>query len=40
MGKRHHSTIKYGVDTILEEMKTNESLKATIDVITKKINPN
>ena len=40
MGKRHHSTIKYGVDTILEEMKTNESLKATIDVIMKKINPN
>lgn len=40
MGKRHHSTIKYGVDTILEEIKTNESLKATIDVIMKKINPN
>ena len=40
MGKRHHSTIKYGVDTIVEEMKTNESLKATIDVIMKKINPN
>lgn len=39
MGKRDHSTIKYGVDKIAKDMKSNESLKNTIDIITKKINP-
>lgn len=39
MGKRDHSTIKYGVDKISKDMKNNETLKNTIDIITKKINP-
>ena len=39
MGKRDHSTIKYGVDKIAKDMNSNESLKNTVDIITKKINP-
>lgn len=39
MGKRDHSTIKYGVDKISKDMKNDESLKNTIDIIMKKINP-
>ncbi len=39
MGKRDHSTIKYGVDKIAEDIKSSESLKNTIDIIMKKINP-
>lgn len=39
MGKRDHSTIKYGVDKISKDIKNNDSLKNTIDIITKKINP-
>ena len=39
MGKRDHSTIKYGVDKIAKDMNSNESLKNTVDIITKKITP-
>lgn len=39
MGKRDHSTVKHGVDKITKDMKTNESLKNTISIIMKKINP-
>lgn len=39
MGKRDHSTIKYGVDKIAKDIKTNETLKSNIDSILKKINP-
>lgn len=39
MGKRDHSTVKYGVDKISKEMKSDTNLANTIDVIMKKINP-
>lgn len=39
MGKRDHSTVKYGVDKISKELKSDTSLANTIDVIMKKINP-
>ena len=39
MGKRDHSTIKYGADKISKDISKNESLKNTIEVIMKKINP-
>ena len=39
MGKRDHSTVKYGVDKISKDIKKNDSLKNTIDIIMKKINP-
>ena len=39
MGKRDHSTVKHGVVKITEDLKTNESLQNTIEVIKKKINP-
>lgn len=39
MGKRDHSTVKYGVDKISKDLKKNDLLKNTIDIIMKKINP-
>ena len=39
MGKRDHSTVKHGVDKIAKDIKSNETLKNTIDIIMKKINP-
>lgn len=39
MGKRDHSTVKYGVDKISKDLKNNDTLKNTIDIIMKKINP-
>lgn len=39
MGKRDHSTVKYGVDKISKDIKKNDLLKNTIDIIMKKINP-
>ncbi len=39
MGKRDHSTVKYGVDKISKDIKTDASLANTIEVIKKKINP-
>lgn len=39
MGKRDHTTIGYGADKISEAIKNDESLKNTIDILIKKINP-
>ncbi len=39
MGKRDHSTIKYGVDKITKNIKKNDTLKNTVEIIMKKINP-
>ncbi len=39
MGNRDHSTVKYGVDKITKDIKDNESLASTINIIAKKINP-
>lgn len=39
MGKRDHSTVKYGVDKISKDIKADVSLANTIEVIKKKINP-
>lgn len=39
MGKRDHSTIKYGADKIMKDIKKNDTLKSTVDVIMKKLNP-
>ena len=39
MGKRDHTTIGYGADKISESIKNDESLKNTIDILIKKINP-
>jgi chromosomal replication initiator protein len=39
LGGKDHSTIKYGVEKISNEIKTDESLSNTISIIKKKINP-
>lgn len=39
LGGRDHSTISYGVEKIMDEMKDNEALNNTVDIIKKKINP-
>ena len=39
MGKRDHTTVGYAAEKISSAMKTDESLRNTIEVITKKINP-
>lgn len=39
LGKRDHTTIIYGAEKIAKEMKNNDSVRSTIEVITKKINP-
>ena len=39
MGGRDHSTVMHGVTKIEEELKSNETMVNTIDVIRKKINP-
>lgn len=39
LGGKDHSTIKYGVEKISNEMKRNETLSNTINIIKKKINP-
>lgn len=39
LGGKDHSTIKYGVEKITNEMKRNETLSNTINIIKKKINP-
>jgi len=40
LGKKDHSTILHGADKIENEIKNDETLANTIDVLTKKINPN
>ncbi len=39
LGGKDHSTVKYGYEKIESEMKTNETLANTINIIKKKINP-
>ena len=38
-GGKNHSTVKHACDKIEEDISANEELKATIDVLRKKINP-
>ena len=40
LGKKDHSTILHGADKIENDIKNDESLANTIEVLTKKINPN
>lgn len=39
MGKRDHTTVAYGANIISSSMKNDESLRNTVEVIMKKINP-
>ena len=39
LGGRDHSTVRHGVDKVTEDIKTNEPLNNTIEIIKKKINP-
>ncbi len=39
LGGKDHSTINHGVNKITSEIKTNETLNNTVDIIKKKINP-
>lgn len=39
LGGKNHSTIKHGIDKIESDIRTNEQLSNTIDIIKKKINP-
>ena len=39
LGGKDHSTVKYGIEKITNEMKRNETLSNTINIIKKKINP-
>ena len=39
LGGKDHSTIKYGVEKISNEIKTDETLSNTVTIIKKKINP-
>lgn len=39
LGGRDHSTVSHGVDKVAEEIKVNEALHNTVEIIKKKINP-
>ena len=39
LGGRDHTTVSHGVDKVTEDIKTNEALNNTIEIIKKKINP-
>ena len=39
LGNRDHSTVSHGIDKITEEIKIDEALNNTVDIIKKKINP-
>ena len=39
LGGRDHSTVSHGVDKVTEDIKTNEALNNTIEIIKKKTNP-
>ena len=39
LGGKDHSTISYGAEKIAEEIKINDTLNNTVDIIKKKINP-
>ena len=40
IGKRDHSTIIHGIKKIEEEMENSDSMRNTIEIIKKKLNPN
>ena len=39
LGGRDHSTVNHGVDKVANDVEKNETLRNTIDIIKKKINP-
>ena len=39
LGGRDHSTVNHGINKIAEEIKMDEALENTVDIIKKKINP-
>ncbi|MBQ8804074.1 MAG: chromosomal replication initiator protein DnaA [Tyzzerella sp.] len=39
LGGRDHSTVSHGIDKVAEEIKINEALNNTVEIIKKKINP-
>ena len=39
LGGRDHSTVSYGIEKVADDVKTDEALCNTIDIIKKKINP-
>lgn len=39
LGGRDHSTVNHGVDKVANDVETNETLRNTLDIIKKKINP-
>ena len=39
LGNKDHTTVMYGCDKIETEIKTNENMRNTIEVLTKKISP-
>lgn len=39
LGGRDHSTVSHGIDKVADEIKTDDALNNTIDIIKKKINP-
>ena len=39
LGNRDHTTVMHGIEKIENELKTNENLKNSIDILKKKINP-
>lgn len=39
LGGRDHSTVSHGIDKIAEEIKVNDALNNTVEIIKKKINP-
>ena len=39
LGKRDHTTILHGVDKVENTIKEDASLKSTIDLLVKKLNP-
>ena len=40
LGKKDHTTIIHGCEKIANEIKVNEQLKATVETLKKKIDPN
>jgi chromosomal replication initiator protein len=39
LGKRDHTTVLHGADKITSDMQKDETLRNTIDILKKKINP-
>ncbi|MCR5743993.1 MAG: chromosomal replication initiator protein DnaA [Lachnospiraceae bacterium] len=40
LGGKDHTTVMYGCDKIKKDMENSETLRSTIDILSKKINPN